>query len=673
LVIDRLNFRKEINGLRALAVSAVVIFHAGKNILPGGFVGVDIFFVISGYLISRILLAEMRDSDFNLYDFYAKRIKRIFPALIIVLLSVWASAWLLFDPQQFLELGRHQLDGSFFILNFRLMHESNYFDIDSQAKPLLHLWSLSIEEQFYIVWPILLLAIFRMQRKAVAPAIALVFGASLISSLALTPHAATMAFYLPLSRAWELALGSALAYRELFWTDLAAARGPKDPLRNFAVIAGVALMIAAMFLLDEGQPFPGWRALTPTLGCAMVIANPGAAWSDRLLGHRLTQKIGDISYPLYLWHWPLLSFAATRFPGGASPPFILLLMVLAIFLAWLTHVLVEINVAELFKRHENAVVAALALSLVGVAFMGRWATLARGFPGRYPPEIARLFDFAYDPASRHARPGKVCFDDLSDVPPFKDYDEKTVVADGLQRQCFGVADSNKPTVVIMGDSHAGHLSNGIADEFESTVNIVEIDASYCAPLVEHVLEGNGKAGTRRCEIINKVRFDLLKKLKPDLLIVGSYFWQYLSDPAWRYPGYESELVAGAASLRAAGVRNILVVGEVPLWMPTLPALIAREAMAHKPIELYSADGLRPESLFVDQRLRALPWPQGVAYVSLVDALCGENGCLRRVGNRLPDDLISIDYGHFSYRGSLYIGHNILAGPIRAILEGAPKP
>ena len=295
----RLDFRDDINGLRALAVLGVVIFHADRAWLPGGFVGVDIFFVISGFLISRIILSQCAAGRFSLAMFYARRAKRILPALLATLGFVWIVGWFMAAPTQFRDIGGGLLGNSYFTVNFwlmRLAEVGGYFGEDATTKPLLHLWSLSIEEQFYLVWSVLLLALFKLQRRLVFIVILGLLASSFAFSVFLTPIDPIAAFYLPWSRGWELALGALIAYREVFWLE--ALPYPSRPIANIGAGLGIALMLGAFLFLNEAQPFPGWLATLPTMGCALVIANPHSLPGEIALGNRVAGFFGVISYPL---------------------------------------------------------------------------------------------------------------------------------------------------------------------------------------------------------------------------------------------------------------------------------------------------------------------------------------------------------------------------------------
>jgi peptidoglycan/LPS O-acetylase OafA/YrhL len=665
-------YRDEIGGLRALAVISVVVFHAARGVLPGGFVGVDIFFVISGYLISRILFSEMAKGRILLSDFYAKRVRRIFPALILVLVSVWAAGWLLLDPFEFDELGKEQIGASLFTLNFRLMQNSGYFDIKANARILLHLWSLSIEEQFYIVWPILLIALTSLRRVSARLfffVLASLFALSLGWSVILTASNETHAFFLPTSRAFELLLGAMVAFREdsagklSFRMSVAA--------QNFAVVAGLTLMIGGILLLDESQPFPGWRALAPTFGCALVLASPGSSFAALPLRLRPLRLIGDISYPLYLWHWPLLAFANVRLAGGGNAATRLLLMGLAAGLAFLTWNLLEKNVARIFLRRRIATVSLLTLGLIGTAIAGGLTTGHRGVPERFPPKIADIFRFKLTGAAPAAPIPPACFDNLMEAPLFSKYDRASLLNGVRSSGCLASIDPHLPTIAVIGDSHGEHLLGGLANEFAGAANIVNLAAKYCVPLVEHVEAGKGRGGTQRCALINELRLELVRKIKPDVVVVGAYFLSYEADPVWIYPDYLHHFVSGLATMREAGAKQIIVAGEVPTWAPSAPGLVARAQMAGTDAAR-TFEGLQKDSLAMDTNLKSLSWPDGVHYASQVDRLCNEQGCLRRVGETLPDDIVAYDYGHFSGNGSAYTAHNILGPAIRTALALKPN-
>ena len=381
-----LDFRDDINGLRALAVLGVVAFHADRSLVPGGFAGVDVFFVISGFLISRIILSECTVGHFSVGKFYAKRAKRILPALLVVLSAVWIVGWFRAAPTQFRDIGGGLLGNSYFTVNFWLMRLAGvegYFGADSSTKPFLHLWSLSIEEQFYLVWSILLLAVFKLNGRLLPFVILGVFVASFGYSIVLTPIDPIGAFYLPWTRAWELALGALLAYREVFL--LRQCPYPSRRLADLGAGLGVALIIGFYLFLSEAAPFPGWRAAIPTAGCALVIASPRSSLGDVALGNRVAAFFGLISYPLYLWHWPLFAFAH-MWPGVIPTTGVMFALAgVAVGLAAATYRVIEAPTASLFRRRPYAVAVALVLGLALTGVAGPSHMTRGGFRGDFRP------------------------------------------------------------------------------------------------------------------------------------------------------------------------------------------------------------------------------------------------------------------------------------------------
>lgn len=661
-----LDFRDDINGLRALAVLGVVLFHADRAWLPGGFVGVDIFFVISGFLISRIILSQCAAGRFSLTMFYARRAKRILPALLVAVSFVWIVGWLMAAPTQFRDIGGGLLGNSYFTVNFwllRLAGVGGYFGPDATTKPLLHLWSLSIEEQFYLVWSVLLLVLFKLDRRLVLIVILSALVASFTFSAVLTSVDPIAAFYLPWTRGWELALGALIAYREVFW--LKALPYPSRRIANIGAGAGVALMLGAFLFLNETSAFPGWLAAIPTVGCALVIASPGSLPGEVALGNRVAGFFGLISYPLYLWHWPLFAFA--RIWPGVIPttPVLFALAGVAVVLAALTYRLIEQPVAVPFRRRPFATALILVGLLALTGLVGKLTYDAKGFPSRFPPLVDRIFD--YDTNGAESRPLLNCFYQRDEGRYSLDEERKRAADFFEAHHCGRIADPKKPTILIVGDSHAAHLFAGLQKIYGAKANLLTLSSVFCVPLVENVAMDQGVAGTPRCRAINDYVFNAIRTIKPDVVIVGGYFAQYDHEANWRYPGFLDAMVAGAKRLHDDGVRSIIVAGEVPTWAPVLPILVGRDVLDSGRAAEFSEVGVRPDSLETDRELMAKDWGEGVRYVSQAAKLCGPKGCRRLIGEHLPEDLLAIDYGHYSLEGSVFAVRTILATVIDAEL------
>jgi peptidoglycan/LPS O-acetylase OafA/YrhL len=328
-----LAYRPDIDGLRAIAVAAVAGYHAFPGALTGGFVGVDVFFVISGYLITQLIVVGLRTGRFSIREFYRRRVRRLVPALLVVLLVCGAAGGYLLLPDELLHLSRSITWSTLFLANGFFVKNGNYFDPTTEVSPMLHLWSLGVEEQFYFAWPVLMMLAFRRgQTRAVLLAV-------MVSSLAISLwggwHAIARYFFQPGARAWELAAGGLLA--------VSATPGMLGRRASVvASLAGLTLIGASVRLLDPGEAFPGARALLPTGGALLLIAAGSAAPVNRyLLASRPMVLLGQISYPLYLWHWPLLSFARIVLGRPAPPLLAAALIGIAVLAAYATYRLVE--------------------------------------------------------------------------------------------------------------------------------------------------------------------------------------------------------------------------------------------------------------------------------------------------------------------------------------------
>ena len=374
--MSNLKYRSDIDGLRAVAVLGVVIYHAFPWVIPGGFIGVDIFFVISGYLISGILYKGHNAGNFSFQEFYARRIRRLFPALITMLVITLAYGWMILLPDEFRQLGKHVAAGTLFIQNIVFWQESGYFDISANLKPLLHLWSLAVEEQFYIFFPPILLLIWK--RKWPLAAIMGVFLVmSMVCNLWASDHAGTADFFLTPYRVWEFLGGSLLAWWH-YDKGHQHSEGEDMPLyREVLSWAGLTLLVLGMAFIHTGDPYPGWRALLPVAGTLMLMEGGAGglkgAWLNRkILSNPAVVWIGLISYPLYLFHWPALSFV--HIVKGESPKsgYILMALLVSFLLTMLTYYFIEKKI-----RHNKAkwtipalVAAFLITGLIGLMVRG---------------------------------------------------------------------------------------------------------------------------------------------------------------------------------------------------------------------------------------------------------------------------------------------------------------
>ena len=377
-----LAYRPDIDGLRAVAVSSVVAYHAAPAVVRSGYIGVDVFFVISGFLISSIIINERDSGHFSLVGFYLRRIRRLFPALVVVLAATWLLGWYFLLPHEFHALGKHIAAGAGYFINITLKYEAGYFDASADTKPLLHLWSLAVEEQFYIVWPLLLLLIRTHRQLAVV--LVCITGVSFCLNLEAVGRNPASAFYLPQNRVWELSAGALLALSTLHavqwkeWLERWCGRGGISPrlLADVASCIGIALIAGAVFAFDAQVIYPGGWAVIPTLGAVLVIAaGSDGLVNKRVLSHQGLVAIGLISYPLYLWHWPLLSFQSIlglREDWRATA----LVVTAAVMLACVTYLFVEKPVRRLRATAVPVALFAVTLSFCLVGVLSRTGVLS---------------------------------------------------------------------------------------------------------------------------------------------------------------------------------------------------------------------------------------------------------------------------------------------------------
>ena len=354
---NNLAYQPHVDGLRALAILSVVIYHAWPELGGGGFIGVDIFFVISGYLISKIILSELSNNTFSIIKFYNRRIKRIFPALTLVIITTFIFGSVVLMPDEYQSLSQQILASTGFSANLIFMHQSDYFDTLADTKPLLHLWSLGVEEQFYVIWPILVYGICKLKPKWAATSLFVLFFTSISACIYYSFNQQTYAFYSPVTRFWELFLGGLLAYVKHH-------QKPELLINNNLVASiGLTLLFSGFLFITSHSIFPGFWALLPTLGAFLILLAGGQAKiNQQLFANSPMVKLGLISYPLYLWHWPLLSFA--RIIIGEPPSNIVRfsLVLIALLLAWLTFKFIEKPTR--YTSNKNAVLYLVAVMII---------------------------------------------------------------------------------------------------------------------------------------------------------------------------------------------------------------------------------------------------------------------------------------------------------------------
>lgn len=596
-------YRPDIDGLRAIAVLSVVGFHAFPDWIKGGFVGVDIFFVISGYLISTIIFGNLERGSFSYAEFYSRRIKRIFPALIFVLVSCFAFGWYVLVATEYRQLGKHIASGVGFVSNFVLWLESGYFDNDAKLKPLLHLWSLGIEEQFYIVWPLLLGLVWKHKWNFLTITLLIAAASFTVNVLTVSTNPVGV-FYSPLSRFWEMMIGGILAYLVLH-------RPHHLPQIHGQSAFGLVLIVLGILLVSDNSQFPGWWALLPTIGTFLIISAGPSAWlNQHFLGSRFFVWIGLISYPLYLWHWPLLSF--TRIVEGQTPSSKIRIaaVLVSIALAWFTYKFIEKPIRSHKQESNKTLIIRLCLAMSVICFVGFYTYERDGLTFRKANQSA-ISGGHYDWETGYRY--NQCFLDAGDShsngSAFADY-------------CSGVTSGPipKPLVLIWGDSHAASLYRGFYNQKSAfNFDLAQYNASGCPPILDFIVDGR-----KGCRDINQYVFQKIKELHPDTVILGAYWSLYNGTGKMNQLDYD-KLKSTVQSIQNMGVPHIVLVGQLPFFETRQPDVAAKVFVANKANRTYRNFDLL--SLNANEKLREFANKNGVGFVSPIDLLCNADGCL----------------------------------------------
>ncbi len=593
--------RADIDGLRAIAILPVVLFHAGVAGLGGGFVGVDVFFVISGYLMSSLIASEMTQGEFSLLGFYGRRIRRIFPALFAMMLTCAIVAWFAFMPQELLYFARSMTAAALFISNIQFGKEAGYFDIGAQMKPLLHTWSLAVEEQFYIGFPLIMILLHRLAPRRIVPVTLIALAASFAAGIGALNRDPTAAFYLSQYRVWELLIGVVLGLRAI--PELRS-----ETNRQVLAATGLVLIGIAVFTFTETMAFPGFAAWLPCLGAACIIhARAGDGIVGRVLAQRPLIFLGLISYSLYLWHWPIIVF--TRYFTGheLTPALRLVVIVASLVVAIASWHFIE----KPFRKGRVLLTGRLlptmaAVVLVGVtAGAGALVVMSGGAPGRLPADVRAIYAATYD-RSNFYREG--CFSESDHRGPSNaDIENGRVCALG------NLADLG-PDFLVWGDSHAAAMAPAI-DAAAAASGFGGMFAAHasCPPLTDVPLATNGD--TRRCTAFNDAVRDLIREKHIPLVFMLAYWPKYVHQSELPNQGdyfdasvppsladYSTPVATALdttlAQLKQEGVKVVLVM-DVPEMGHFVP-----EALAKAKLEGTSSDIAPPLSYIAERQALA---------------------------------------------------------------------
>ncbi|CAM3359692.1 acyltransferase [Pseudomonas floridensis] len=616
-----MDFRKDINGLRAIAVIAVLLFHFHPAWLPGGFAGVDVFFVISGYLITGIIMRGLTNGTFSLKGFYTSRARRIIPALAVVCMVLLALGWFYLLPLDYAALGTHVASSLGFVSNFVYWREAGYFTANAHEKWLLHTWSLSVEWQFYLLYPITLLALSRFValrhlRWWILTGSLAGFGLCVFAS-ARWPEPS---FYLLPSRAWELLLGGVAC---LFPVKL------KRVERRILEAVGLALMLASFCLVSVQDLWPGYLVLLPVLGTFAVII--AARQHSLLTTNPLSQWTGKLSYSLYLWHWPVV--VLMNYAGWlGNTAHVVLGIGVAFLLAMASYGLIERPTGR-SRREQRWIFPALG-TLVVLVFVGGTAVSAT--QGMVSPlrEISQSdkASFIQDYVNRQQNLYEPYWLKCDAFSAFTQRGQSAIDESCTRKQGEG-------GVFLWGDSHAQALSLGLRTQLSKNTPFYQVASASCrASLSVH--QGRTSPTSRACDYSNRLALHSIETLRPNTVVIAQKDGHDRTD--WN---------GIAIRLKGYGVKHVVLIGPLPQWNPSLPSVIANRHWGLNESHI-SDPALDQGVMAVDQPARQLAESAGIQFVSLIDKLCVADACLVRLED--TDSLLQIDSGHLSTEGSLYV-------------------
>ncbi len=635
------DYRPDIDGLRALAILAVIGFHAFPSLVPGGFIGVDIFFVISGYLISGIIVRGLERNRFTYWEFYSRRVRRIFPALTVVLLASIAFGWFFLLPEEYLRLAKHVMAGALFVSNWVLWGESGYFDVGALLKPLLHLWSLGVEEQFYMAWPLVLVWASRSRQKTIY-LVAMVMIASFVANAVLVKEQPETTFYLPFTRFWELLVGAIIACQRIDLIKSLCSTGSKistflGVARLMISVAGLALIGVSLAIINNESSFPGWWALLPVVGTALVISAGPDSWvNTRLLGSPPLIFVGLISYPLYLWHWLMLFMANQLLDSGSVGEFRtyrIAAIILSFLLAYGTYIYIELPIRRLPAKRVVTWLS-LALGLVAIIALGISATDG-ALRQRFQPE--EILAFQNQREERLAVNKNYRYGSCLLLRPQRTSD--------FAQECYaGIA----PDVLLLGDSYAAHLYPGLAVlSSRRSWSIGQVTASACPPVSNFDIPDR-----HDCRALNAEIEGYAANNRSRAIIVAADWPKY-----WHLKGFPQGLQNSLRQMKNSWKGKILLVGPVVAYPIEQLAWVVRKGDIGR---MTSFNPRLPELREIDDMMRSMSKDLDIVYVSPVTALCSGQECQYAIQTNSGRKLFAVDWGHLTYDGSRFYTEKFLA-------------
>jgi peptidoglycan/LPS O-acetylase OafA/YrhL len=609
-----LNFRADINGLRAIAVIAVVIFHFNNDWLSGGFAGVDVFFVISGFLMTGIIFKGLDTKSFSVVKFYIARANRIIPALAVLCLFLIIFGWFFLFNSEYQVLGKHVRASLYFFSNHTYWLESGYFDAGSHEKWLLHTWSLSAEWQFYILYPLIL---FLLSKFCTIKSLKLLVLISAILGFIFCVFASfywpDAAYFLLPTRAWQMLFGGvAFLYPIKMFNQ-----------SNKIEMIGWLLIFGSYFLISDNNLWPGYLSLLPVLGTFLIIHANNS--NSKITNNLYFQKIGLWSYSIYLWHWPVVVFIR-NFIDDINIFVLLTGIILSVLLGYLSYTLIEKT------KHNLVKYSVFVITVVASTFILQ----ANGVK-------SPLRNISQSPVNDFVFKYKNYKVNNPQVPG---YDDKCAVSTQFKKHGkFGVADiclnyDDKGEIFLWGDSHMGAIGRGIRDQLSSDFNINQVTSSGC-PSSFYIKQGNISHLRRACDYANSLAFSAISKIIPEVVIIANKDNHQAMD--WEKT---------VQKLKKVGVKKVILVGPVPQWYPSLPLVYANNAFGQEILTSHKIDkNVVQTNIEMNKISQLIP---DLIYIDVLNKICKEKGSIYSCKVIYDDILLVWDYGHLTLEGSRFV-------------------
>jgi len=620
-----MKYRPEIDGLRALAVIPVILFHAGIQVFSGGYIGVDIFFVISGYLITSIILSELSDKSFSFIGFYERRARRILPALFFMMAVCLPFAWVWMLPHELKGFSQSLFAVTTYTSNIYFWITTGYFEIAAELRPLLHTWSLAVEEQYYLLFPILLAAGMRWGRRVIIPAIVLIALLSLFLAQYLSVIKASFAFYLLPTRIWELLAGSLIA----FYPKIVLNERYKGVIGEIGSIGGLSFICYSIFSFNSFTPFPSLYTLIPVIGTSLfIIFSNRETIVGKIFSNRLIVGTGLISYSLYLWHQPIFAFAKIKSGEKFNQDLLIPLVFLIGILAYISWKFIEIPFRDK-KQFSRARI--FLYSLVGSVIF-----IAIGLIGQFTSGFLTSSQKAVIAYNEYQEKSKIigrvgtCFLDIGDS------------LDLFDNSC--IEPNSDDSVFIWGDSHAAALSFGLRNAYK---NVTQFSSTGCPPIMGEMIPSRPM-----CKDINDYIGNKIKELKPKNIFLYANWNMYDTHLSSESLSKTIDYVHLVSPLS-----KITILGGTPQFLPSLPTYMF---LNHVNLDLQAVlpSYLYEHSILMDQKFLELAKKKNVNFYSTLKTFCGVNGC--QITAEYEGEVMPIiwDYGHLTAAGSVFLAKKI---------------